>query len=75
MASMALVTVPFLVQVHAAHSGGVSVQRVHALARLGVPHFQCAVGRATDDGAVLLPVHTHISNSYFHRGVCEMYMA
>ena len=52
MASMALVTVPFLVQVHAAHSGGVSVQRVDTFPRLCVPHLQRAVRRAADDDVV-----------------------
>ena len=37
------------VQVHAAYGGRVSIQRVHALTSVCVPHLQCAVSRATDD--------------------------
>ncbi len=40
-------------EVHAAHGGGVSVERVQALARLGVPHFQRAVRAAADDDVAL----------------------
>ena len=37
------------VQVHTAHGGRVSVERVHALTSVRIPHLQCAVSRATDD--------------------------
>lgn len=35
-------------EMHAAHGGRVSVQRVHALAALGVPHPKRPVGGAAD---------------------------
>lgn len=43
---------PFLMEVHAAHGGGVSVQGVDAFPGLSVPHFQRSVCRATDDDIV-----------------------
>lgn len=39
---------PVAVEMHAAHSGRVSVQRVDALSALGVPHAQRPVGGAAD---------------------------
>lgn len=39
---------PVAVEMHAAHGGRVSVQRVHALAALSVPHTQRPVGGAAD---------------------------
>ncbi len=39
---------PVAVEMHAAHSGRVSVQRVDTLAALGVPHTQRPVGGAAD---------------------------
>lgn len=47
-----LPVLPFLVQVHAAYSGGVAVKRVDTFSRLGVPHLQRAVRRAADDDVV-----------------------
>lgn len=44
--------VPVPMQVHAAHCGRVPVQRVHALARVCIPHFEGPVGGAADDNAV-----------------------
>lgn len=43
---------PFLVEMHAAHGGGVSVQGVDALPGLSVPDFQRSVCGATDDDIV-----------------------
>lgn len=51
---------PVAVEMQAAHGGGVPVQRVHALAALGVPHAQRPVGGAADhrgDGHLAAP-HT-----------------
>ena len=39
---------PVAVEMHAAHGGGVSIQRVDTLAALGVPHAQRPVGGAAD---------------------------
>lgn len=39
---------PVAVEMHAAHSGRVSVQRVDTFSALGVPHTQCPVGGAAD---------------------------
>lgn len=44
--------VPVAMQVHAAHGGCVSIQCVHAFARVCVPHFERAVRGAADDNAV-----------------------
>lgn len=49
---------PVAVEMQAAHGGGVPVQRVHALATLGVPHAQRPVGGAADhrgDGHLAAP--------------------
>lgn len=43
---------PFLMEMHAAHGGGVSVQGVDAFPSLSIPDFQCSVCRATDDDIV-----------------------
>ena len=43
---------PFLMEVHAAHGGGVSVQGVYAFSRLSIPDFQRSVCRSTDDDIV-----------------------
>lgn len=43
---------PLLVEMHAAHSRGVSVQGVDTLASLSVPDFQRSVCRSTDDDVV-----------------------
>ena len=37
-------------EVHAPHRRSVAVERVHAGAVLGVPHFERAVRAAADDG-------------------------
>lgn len=44
--------IPVPVQVHAAHCGRVPIQRVHAFARVCVPHFEGPVCGAADDNAV-----------------------
>lgn len=41
-------TLPVAVEMHAAHGGRVSVQRVDAVTALGVPHAQRPVGGAAD---------------------------
>lgn len=43
---------PLLVQMHAAHRGGVSVQSMYAFSSLSVPDFQSPVCRSTDDDVV-----------------------
>lgn len=43
---------PFLVEMHAAHRGGVAVQGVYAFSSLSVPDFQSSVCGSTDDDVV-----------------------
>lgn len=43
---------PFLMEMHTTHRGGVSVQGVYALSGLSVPDFQRSVCRSTDDDIV-----------------------
>lgn len=43
---------PFLMEMHAPHGGGVSVQGVYAFPGLSVPDFQRSVCGSTDDDVV-----------------------